>query len=268
MSSKSFLIYSAADVLYEHYVAPYIYFALVSNKDAFVEILVSDGYIKRNEIIYNSLRIIFGSRFLIVENEFKYRPDISRFVMSPKTVASYVYIGDIDIMIVESILDRHLHAISDAGMPYSNIVREDFIDKGIFKLTGLHFTDYKFHFPVDLSVLDRFDLTQYGSDETVLYAIVKSKGFIPSLDYKYRPLHGLHLSPHGFPISKSMGWGIAVKSYFDSYIFISSCNDFLDIYDCFSEKYKIFHDLVLLTRRAINEYKDMAVKLYPFGGGR
>jgi hypothetical protein len=268
VSDFSLLIYAAADELYEHYVAPYIFFALSSNPNAISEVLVSKGYFDRNSKCCELLQKMFGNRLNISEIDFSLRPDVSRFTLMPSVRADYVYMGDIDLMIVEPIMDKHLIKMKEADLPYSNIVRKNFIDKGIYKLTGLHFTEFDFHFPVDMSVLKDLDLTQYGSDENALYAIVNSKGKAPSLNFSYRPLHGLHLSQHGFPLSKTMGWGLNMTEYLDSYLLLANTVNFALLYSEFAEKFKVFHELVLLARRAINAYGDAAYKLYPFMGGR
>lgn len=262
------LIYAAADELYEHYVAPYIFFSLTSNPDAKCEILVARGYFCRNASVSNGLEKFFGSRFTIREINFQFRPDISRFTISPLTLADYCYMGDIDIMIIDLIMDQHLEKMREYKLPYSNIVRKNFIDKGIYKLTGLHFTEFHFHFPVDLSCLEGLDLHQYGSDENALYSIVKGKGVLPSLEYSFRPIHGLHLSQHGFPLSKTMGWGVSIEQYTKKYISITNTTNFLLIYPYFSEKFKVFHELAILSNRALSAYGELAFKLYPFMGGR
>lgn len=96
------------------------------------------------------------------------------------TCTEYVYIGDIDIIVLDStIVDQHLKLMAKTGLPYSNRARGG----PRAQLSGLHFTRYDAYYPVpDVSDID---ITQ-EVDEALLYKIVQRRG-LPIQDQIPRP---------------------------------------------------------------------------------
>ena len=208
--NKDILFFTCATGIYQNFVIPYIFFASRYNKSASFEVLVDDGdlFIERNK---NSLR--FFSKNDIVVNirtlpSMPVKPKMQnsyRFIIEPELQAEYVYIGDIDIMIVEEILPLHLH-IFEENLPYSNIVR-----KGTKRLTGLHFVKYSKQYPLpEISDL----IESVTNDEELLYEIMCRKGMIyPPEVYERieRPQHGIHMSLNRLPyfhLESRPDWGM------------------------------------------------------------
>jgi hypothetical protein len=146
----------------------------------------------------------FGANsFLIRKGEFwrsngaPVWPNAVRFVTTPLTVSDYVYIGDIDIVVLgPDILGRHLKHMSRTGLPFSNAIRT-----GSKRLTGLHFTRYDALYPLP----EHADLND-RLDEMMLTTLVRRKiGEFPSSIRRFRPLHGIHVSPNRPPQSEFHG---------------------------------------------------------------
>ena len=211
--NKDILFFTCATGVYQHFVIPYIFFASRYNKSASFEILVDDAdlFIETNK---RSLRFFYKNDIVVNIRTLPVVPvkpkmqNSYRFIIEPELQAEYVYIGDIDIMIVEEILPLHLH-IFEENLPYSNIVR-----KGTKKLTGLHFAKYNKQYPLpEISGL----VKSIENDEELLYEIMSRKGMIyPSEVYDKieRPQHGIHMSlnrlPYFYQKSRS-DWGMHRK---------------------------------------------------------
>ena len=107
----------------------------------------------------------------------------------------YVYIGDIDLVIVAEEVDlvsHHAAQCAASGLPYSNRVRT-----GTKRLTGLHFVRSKDYFaplrPLMKKNLDRIVRNEFeGSNEELLYEMMRDCFGLPPRSNK-RPHHGIHL---------------------------------------------------------------------------
>jgi hypothetical protein len=200
------LFFTCANQKYEHFVIPWMYSILRSNKNSLVEVGVENeaAFMRDNHAAYSLLQSWFGKeRVCIRQAEFNERlPNTVRFVEEPRLRADYVYIGDVDIFILdEDVAAQHLRNASSLGLPYSNMVRS-----GTKRLTGLHFSEFSAYYPIpSLSDLDVARM----NDEQVLYEIVLRKlGKMTAGGF--RPVHGIHFSPNrdvgqadGIP-----GWGV------------------------------------------------------------
>ena len=117
-------------------------------------------------------------------------------------VLPYTYIGDIDILCLESVSEQHLRRMRDTGLPYSNVLRP-----GKQALSGLHFTRSEAFYPQRLP--EDADLRR---DERLLYQLVVSRGWdLPDPNHRWRPVHGYHMSLNRAPLFKpgvGIGWGV------------------------------------------------------------
>lgn len=211
--NKDILFFTCATGIYQNFVIPYIFFASKYNKSASFEILVddADSFIETNK---RSLR--FFSKDDIAVNirtlpRIPVKPKMQnsyRFIIEPVLEAEYVYIGDIDIMILEDIYPFHSH-VFDKDLPYSNIIR-----KGKKKLTGLHFAKYNEQYPLP----EINDLVgSIENDEELLYRIMERKKMIYSeekYEFIVRYQHGIHMSfnrlPYFYKESRA-DWGMYHK---------------------------------------------------------
>ena len=211
MKEGSLLFYTYANKRYHPFAALYPLFALVSNPRSIVEICLSEprGFVRSYSGIIDFYANTFPGRVLytfidpcdIFSNSL-------RFLVQPQSRAQYVYIGDVDILLLEkNILDWHLRHIQEYNLDFSNVVRE-----GAEELTGLHFIEYDAMFPVQ--VVDEIDLRS-TRDEVLLYKLMSWKGLkIPSVtDLTHRPVHGLHISFFSRPLFPTLTTGDRLAAY-------------------------------------------------------
>ena len=264
--SKGILFFTCATGIYQNFVIPYIFFASRYNKSASFEVLVDDAdlFIEINK---DSLRF-FSSNDVVVNirtlPSMSVKPKMQnsyRFIIEPELQAEYVYIGDIDIMIVEEVFPIHSH-VFEKNLPYSNIVR-----KGSKKLTGLHFAKYNEQYPLP----ETSDLVKsIENDEELLYEIMSRKGIIYSPEVYQtieRPQHGIHMSlnrlPYFYQKSRS-DWGMHRK-YLEKLQTLFEEDYFRDFFDTLhvSSRMTLINVLVL-TRGAMTfdekSYKAIMVR--------
>lgn len=216
MSRVRTTFFTSANRAYELFVLPYITAVLAHNEDARVEICLDDSAIftEANAAPLSILAAEYGQdRFLLRDTA--ELPDVAgaiapnsvRFVQEPELITTYTYIGDIDILVLESVTDKHLRQIEHTGLPYDNILRP-----GKEALSGLHFTTSDAYYPVRLTS----DLT-LNLDEHLLYNLVVARGLkLPDPEYRWRPVHGYHMSLRRGPLSP-LGWGLNDNPRFDAY---------------------------------------------------
>lgn len=262
---SNLLFFTTATGIYKDFIIPYVYFAYMHNKGAAFEFLVDDpsDFFKNNLDAYQYL-IDLGCEINIRKIPIitpRPRMDNSiRFLVEPELYREYVYIGDIDILITENILDKHYH-VFDKGLAYSNIVRD-----GTKRLTGLHFCKYSSQYP--LPKVDDL-ITQFPNDEELLYAIMERKRLIFSDDeYKnfirIRPIHGIHMSVNRMPYfwhHSRVSWGIeysdiiAFDKIFNSAVF----QDFLQVASASTRL--ILCNLIFLSRGILTLSEEAYYKL-------
>jgi hypothetical protein len=186
------LIFAHATEGYYPFVLPYLFFVLTTNEDVVVEVTVEDAsvFASRFSAGLDHLRRVFPCRqFVVRQTKISgVRPNSVRFIEEPDLVADNIYIGDVDIMILDPNLTIvHEHHMTETHLPYSNMQRE-----GQDKLTGLHFSRMDSYYPLaDISDLDLQSL----NDEELLFQLVRRKG-LPIVGGSFRPVHGVHISPN------------------------------------------------------------------------
>jgi hypothetical protein len=189
------LFLTAANEPYEDFVPLYIASALWSVGDAVVEIgLVSkDDWYRKNSQVTDILETYFKGRFLLRDMPWNDKngaivPNTVRFLNEPQTQAKYVYIGDIDIIYLDSDIEKQCtDFMARSGLPYANMFR-----KGTERLTGLHFSTWEGLYPLpDLTDINMAAM----NDEAVLGQIVFRKGYGRPTEH-FRPVPGIHVSPN------------------------------------------------------------------------
>jgi hypothetical protein len=200
----SLLFFTLANAPYEPFVLPYLASVLHNNPEVGVEIRIErpEKFRAENRPALDLLDQHFRDRFSltkIVQNdrpqksqaEQRFPPSpvfsLIRWLETPERKAEFVYIGDIDILILEEVAPAHLAHMTRTGLPYSNIRR-----RNQPRLTGLHFTRWDAYYPqVELD-----DTAPMGRDnERLLYWLVEQKGFgLPDPTDEFHPTHGYHLS--------------------------------------------------------------------------
>jgi len=196
---------------YECFIPIFLHSTLYHN-DVDVEICVEsvdkiESNVKTNISIIKGLypqqkiKIREGS-FGYVELEkrrYKIIPNIVRFLETPTIKNQYVYITDIDIIIMQKDIPKiHIKNMEKSGLEYDNIIRSC-----AERLTGLHFTKWDNYYPIP----DYRNLVLEGllnHDEVFLYHLVKKKNHLP-VGLTDRPVHGIHTSLNRNEVE---GWGI------------------------------------------------------------
>lgn len=207
------LIYTCCDEKYSHFVPLFVASNLWSNKNIDIEIHLESSLTDSEKSAIEYIKSVYPkSEILIKENCYEkistniYRfnnqkvwSNTLRFIDKPDLYAEYVYISDVDIVVLEDIFDVHYQHMVDRGLVYSNIVRKN----APTHLTGLHFVKYDEYFPVD----EKFKVS--GCDEEVLLKIMKAKNHKIDYDTDFRPVHGIHMSLNRPDVAdgKVVGWG-------------------------------------------------------------
>lgn len=203
MTSPRTTFFTVAVGSYRMFAVPYAFSVLLNNDDAAVEVLV-DGLEEFRAEHAAAIELV-GDRALFREAQFGEKDaPYMRFLIQPRTVAPYVYIGDVDILILEGgITDTHIANAKALGLPYSNILRP-----GGDRLSGLHFTEWDAYYPVDPLPVSM--MRNFVGDETLLRLFVERRGLAMPTG-TFRPLHGIHMSPNRTTIIRTPGtlsWGV------------------------------------------------------------
>jgi hypothetical protein len=213
----SILFFTCADAAYEDFIPLYAFSVLAHVQNARLEVGVEniDVFRASQNKALAVIKKTFGTdRLKLTQVAWRLPdgrtilPNSVRFVNEPETKAEYVYIGDVDIIVLNrNLVAQHLKDIENTGLPYSNSVRP-----GTRRMSGLHFTRMDVHYP--LPSLNDIDLHKVN-DEMLLYEIVSRKKLPLMHDRWYRPTHGIHVSPNRQPGkttnengSLTPGWGI------------------------------------------------------------
>ena len=201
-SEHNLLVYTYANQKYYDFAILYPIWVLATNKDAVVEIAIenlqtfSDKY--RHLIQYYNDTFPEHIKFTQISPDFADLPGGTvRFVARPTVKAKYVYIGDVDIIVLHDICNLHIPNIEHNGLDFSNIKRV-----GQDKLSGLHFIEYDKMYPINLSGVDIYN----DNDENVLYKLMENKKYKIPDEYTqdYRPLCGIHISYFSRPPLKTL----------------------------------------------------------------
>lgn len=202
------LFFTYANVAYEMFVAPYIYFVLRNNPLALVEIVLEDetGFNRRNQAALAILNTYWQGRFRCraatsraIESSIV--PNTVRFIEVPKLKAKYLYIGDIDILVLDNVSRIHLGLMKEHRLPFSNILREGATTSKP-RLTGLHFCPFDLYHP--LPEISDIDLAT-ANDEHVLYECMRRKGLMVPKSFRVRPECGIHVSLNRDPGGRTTG---------------------------------------------------------------
>jgi hypothetical protein len=203
------LFFTYADLKYDFFAVPYAYFALRNNPGAYVEICLEnlDSFYSRQKPAVDMLERIFPGRALFRQAESIKKnkaivPNTVRFVEVPITKCEYLYIGDIDLLVFDDVLQIHLGLIAENSLPFSNILRREQANSSAPRLSGLHFCKHEDYYP--LPDLQDMDLS-VENDENVLYEIMRRKGLMVPLDFQTRPECGIHMSLNRDPLGRSTG---------------------------------------------------------------
>ena len=191
-SINDILFFTFADWKYHVFAALYPVFALTTNDNSCVEICLSefDLFMENYRNIIDFYNQVYPGRVFYrsvkVSDIF---PNSVRFLLKPEMTAKYVYIGDVDILLLErNIEDYHIEFMKKYDSDFSNVLRNE------NQLTGLHFMEYEKMYPVKIP--RGADLLSMN-DEVLLCSMMREKQckFPPlGIPLSERKTHGMHIS--------------------------------------------------------------------------
>lgn len=235
------LVYTCADREYAHWIPVYMLSVLMNTDNVDIEIGLEGKLCENDRKCVEKIKEWFGkkSNIVIKEDFFKRSGNLAivqnkkvwlntvRFITEPIIKdAKYVYIGDIDIIILDKNFPiQHINHMKETRTNYSNIARKT--DPS--HLSGLHFSKYESYYPLSEKCKNG-SINVSKNDECVLKEIVISKG--NKIDYQttFRPVHGIHCSKNRKYVegkNNIPGWGADV--YKEQWNEFRNSNEFLEI---------------------------------------
>lgn len=183
--------------VYESFLIPFAFFALIHNPNSHVEIIVLD--VKKFTVTFcNEIK-----QLREINNNFVIRkatvapnnnlPNTYRFFEIPTIQAEYTYIADIDIMFMNDILPKYLENWP-GDLCYNNMLRF----KGKDRLTGVHLAVTNKYYTPQLKAQQRkyHAANKNTNDEVILAKMCKEVHGLPPFSHRFRPIYGIHFSPN------------------------------------------------------------------------
>jgi hypothetical protein len=218
MNNTTTTFFTCCNGIYKNFIPVFVSSVLFHNDDAVVEIgtdsIPSDDMFSttmkfllekyKNRILIQEMWV---SKFMYGSKMYNISPNSVRFMVEPKLKSKYVYISDIDIIVLEkNISAAHIKNMKDNNTNYSNVVRPSKEGDLWKRMTGCHFAEWDYQYPIpDYKSFANLRIVEH--DECYLYNIISRKCH-PNESLKFRPIHGIHVSPNR-PIVKTdnkPGW--------------------------------------------------------------
>ena len=240
---KKICFFTVATGRWKMFILPYIFSVLYFNKDAFVEVLTrfedvfTEGIVPLAEMFNYNFKI----RELPAIDPARKLPDAAlRFVLEPQIKCEYTYIGDVDILVLQSGISKyHEDIMAEANSCYSNIVRPN----NVRRFTGLHVVKSQPYYDATRELRDTISI-KHGNDEMLLYEIVEKCIGDPLL-YTNEKIceHGFHLSlmrePKIDPANPMKpAWSIRNTEYQKTYFELKETAEWKAIYPFFDPEFK------------------------------
>jgi hypothetical protein len=237
-------VLTAATGYYHVFVLPYVASYHFFNPDSRFEFFVDDPeefesqYCEGLKILRNRL----GEENLIISspNTDHLHPNhhqaVPRFFQTPTVETEFIYIGDVDVLILDSMITgQHEMNMERNNLPFSNVLRdEDPAHEVRPRLTGLHFSKYEAYFPLPLEEINPED--QIELDEFALYELVKAKIGDFQIEHRFRPPHGFHFSDKLDYWNRGSSRQVGLHlSYLPNYQLLRETEYWKEIRGCFSQ---------------------------------
>ena len=231
-NENNLLIYSYANKKYYDFAILYPIWALQNNKNTCIEIALEnlEDFKKKYNHLINYYYEKYPQKVFFTQINKRYEKipaGTVRFISKPINKAKYLYIGDIDVIVLDDICSLHIPNIEKYNLDYSNIKR-----KKLNKLSGLHFIEYDKMYPICLKNIN----VQNDIDENILFQLMKNKGYkIPDENIcTFRPIAGIHISYFSRPPLRTLTTQdneVSFPSWYDNFngqkITISTINKYL-----------------------------------------
>lgn len=231
-------IFTCCNEKYADFIPTFILSNLYHVDDSFVEVCLDSSTTNAETFIPKCLYEFYPERFLVRNIDSKGIGALGtvRFFTTPIVKTEWVYISDVDIInMTTDIVGVHKKIMSDANIPYSNMIRENSL-----RLTGLHFTHWDNYYPIQ----NYSDIASYAKqDEEFLYQLMAKR--FPNVDNKnkVRPVHGIHASPNRDPYSTKIDWGV-LGIWKDKWETFSNSYEFKVLYQSLSDRLKYVVDVI------------------------
>lgn len=199
---------------YQDLIPIYILSILKAFPQHYVKLFSEDNLTDYNQSCLSLIRKQVSDNFEVVENfrdldscKISHKA-ANRFLLTREYFEGfdYVYIGDIDFIIYnqfdDQFFDHYVSRCENTGFPFSNSY---WVDKGRFRMTGLHFIIKDKYFDIldeEISKMKcsnefriNYKTNPYGEsfDEEMLYFMLEQKFNLKIIEGYIRPLHGVHL---------------------------------------------------------------------------
>ena len=229
----------ACDKKYSSFIVPFVYFSSLFNKNAAYEFLIAgeldNGVAESIEKLKELLGVKITLRFF---KDFS-NAELLRFVEEPSEDYDYVYIGDIDIFILEDVLPFHIKRLPITGIVYDNVIRPN--NKNY--LSGLQFCTREY-FKLTKKAREKYakESNLKECNERTLLKIVNESGLKSYLAKdtneftKARPVHGVHVSLNRRPFAPKSPMSFTFGEYEDAFFSAMSTDMFKNkIYPLFTK---------------------------------
>ena len=245
---------TSATGYYHIFVIPYITSFHYHNPDCRFEIFVDDCEWFEQEYSggLSALRKKIGNDNLLINNVclsqlngMPYNQAVPRFLQKPNTRTPYFYLGDIDILVLEThISERHIFFMEKNDLPFSNVLRSPAEENPDEKrLSGLHFSEWEAFFPQPQLSPEVYDS---WSSEFTLFEIVKAKIGDFEINHNFRPIHGFHLSDklYMFHEDSTNQIGLTNTAHVNSYLSLRSSETWGQMKNHFSPVFLSWLDIL------------------------
>jgi len=183
---------------YEALLPPFTFFALKSNPNAFVELVVRDphAFLEAHGKALDGIASICGKHFMVRQFQHaqnKHIPNVYRFFEVPEVKATYTFITDVDIVVLDNIVAAYAPKWEGNIRPYINFVRPK-----AHRLTGVHFVHTERYYTnkmLDMQ-LAYYEQNKADNDEIVLYKLCARAHSILAKEHQWRKIGGIHFSPN------------------------------------------------------------------------
>jgi hypothetical protein len=206
---------SCCNNAYAHFVLPHVTSELLRVPSSVAEVFLEDVKTFEKEFGggYALMKEIFGDRVLVRQVPEVGHPHLVRFVYESYLRAQFTYIGDIDILVLDSeMMTMHENHMNKYNIDYSNKKRQS--EDNAF--TGLHCVYTERYYPKTriwrekMKIYNAYTYVENrrvssSYDEMVLHDIVyESYSSDKRKNLPIRPIHGIHMSAH----QSSPLWGV------------------------------------------------------------
>lgn len=219
---------------------PFIFFSLLSEKRAHVELIVRDVNWFNNKYQRELSAISqYNDNFLIRQPTVKCSGDNSlRFFETPTVDSKYTYITDVDVLNLDQCVSLY-EEFWPRGLCFNNILRPT----SRVKLSGIHMCKTReFYSKEYTDILRTTDKT--NNDEEILGQMCQAVHGLPPKEHNFRPILGVHFSPNRGP-GKRLPLRV-ISKYKNMFINVAEQYSELFKFDIFKNLLTMLHEMEVM----------------------